>query len=129
MGVRTLRELLVYRLSVEFKGKVYALVNGNHAASRDLRYRDQLFDAVLSVSANIAEGFGRRTTRDFSLFLSYARGSVNEAITRLEDGVHRGYFDTAQPAEALDLGRRTATAIAALQRSLQPFLNRQDTRS
>jgi four helix bundle protein len=75
MGVRALGDLLVYRLSLEFKQAVYAVVNRNRAASRDLRYRDQLFEAALSVSANIAEGFGRRTAKDFCLFLSYARGS------------------------------------------------------
>jgi hypothetical protein len=57
------------------------------------------------------------------LFLSYARGSAAEAITRLQDGVDRGYFTQAACEDALVLGRRTAAAIAGLQRSLRPFLN------
>ena len=122
MGVRTLKELDAYRLSVEFKGAVYGLVRGSAHASVDHRYRDQLFDAVLSASANIAEGFGRRTTKDFCQFLAYARGSVAEAITRLEDGIDRGHFTLQACQDAITLGQRTAAAIAGLQRSLRPFL-------
>jgi four helix bundle protein len=123
VGVRSLEELVVYQLSVEFKRSIYGLVRRTAAAERDSRYRDQLFDAVLSVSANVAEGFARRSTNDFCLFLSYARGSAAEAITRLQDGVDRGYFTQAACEDALVLGRRTAAAIAGLQRSLRPFLN------
>ena len=109
-------------LSLEFKRAAYRLVRGS-PADRDLRYRDQLFEALLSVSANIAEGFGRRTTGDFCLFLTYARGSLAESMTRLEDGVERGHFTASACQDAIILGRRTGAAIAALQKSLRPFLN------
>ena len=122
LGVRTIDELVVYRLSLEFKRAAYRLVRGS-PADRDLRYRDQLFEALLSVSANIAEGFGRRTTGDFCLFLTYARGSLAESMTRLEDGVERGHFTASACQDAIILGRRTGAAIAALQKSLRPFLN------
>ena len=41
----------------------------------------QLLRALGSVSANIAEAFGRPTAADRSRFLSYALGSVRESIT------------------------------------------------
>jgi four helix bundle protein len=122
VGVRRLDDLVVYQLSVEFKRAVYQLVRHNPVAAKDLRYRDQLFDAALSASANIAEGFGRRTTADFCQFLAYARGSISECIIRLQDGVDRGHFTAPQVEAALTFGRRTAAAIAGLQRSLRPFL-------
>jgi len=124
MGVRTVEELIAYQLSVQLKRAVYLLVRQSPPANRDLRYRDQLFDAVLSVSANIAEGFGRRTTGDLCLFLAYARGLAAESITRIEDGVDRGHFTAEACQEAIVLGRRTLGAIAGLQRSLAPFLRR-----
>jgi four helix bundle protein len=123
VGVRTLEELTAYQLSLQFKRAIYQLVRRNAAADRDLRYRDQLFDAALSVSANIAEGFARRSMADFCVFLSYARGSAAESITRLQDGIDRGFFTAAVCNEALVLGRRTAAAIAGLQRSLRPFIH------
>ena len=126
MGVRNLEELCAYQLSIQFKAAVYEVVSRHQAATRDLRYRDQLFDAVSSVTANIAEGFGRRTTKDFCRFLSYARGSVAESIVRLDDGVARGHFVPQECDEARTLGRRTGAAIAGLQRSLRPFLDCDD---
>ena len=80
MGVRQVEELLAYQLSVEFTCSVYALVSGSPAASRDLRYRGQLFSAASSAAANITEGFVRRTAKEFRQYLSYARSSVAEGM-------------------------------------------------
>jgi len=128
MVVRTVGELFVYQLSVRFKRAVYSLVQQSPSATRDLRYRDQLFDSALSISANIAEGFGRGTPKSFYLFLSYARGSVGESMARVEDGVHRGHFTAQACEEALDLGRRTGAAVAGLQRHLRSQLGKRPDR-
>ncbi len=45
---------------------------------------DQLKRAVVSVPANIAEGYGRNTKKDFAQFLSIALGSCNEMIALLD---------------------------------------------
>ena len=50
-----------------------------HASLSDAR--GQLLTAVGSIAANIAEGYGRMTAADRAKFLSYALGSVREAIT------------------------------------------------
>ena len=122
MGVRRVEELLPYQLSVEFKRAAYALVATHPGAGRDLRYRDQLCAAASGVTANIAEGFGRRTAREFRQYLSYARSSAGEAMVWLEDGVDRRHFPAEAIKETLALGRRTAFMIARLQRSLAPFI-------
>jgi four helix bundle protein len=123
MGVRRVEELLAYQLSLEFKRSAYELVKAHPAAARDLRYRDQLCAAVSAVTANITEGFGRRTAREFRQYLSYARSSAGEAMMWLEDGVDRRHFPMDAIQEALVLGRRTAFMIARLQRSLAPFID------
>jgi four helix bundle protein len=48
-----------------------------------LLHRQQLLDAAQSVSANIAEGFGRATTRDRNSRLVIARAEAEEAIEHL----------------------------------------------
>jgi four helix bundle protein len=48
---------------------------------RTMRHADQLFSAVGSISANIAEGYSRGTGRDRARFYEYALGSAREART------------------------------------------------
>lgn len=44
----------------------------------DYSLRDQMCRAALSVMNNIAEGFERRTKKDFAHFLDLAKGSAGE---------------------------------------------------
>jgi four helix bundle protein len=59
--------------------------------------REQLLTSVGSIAANIAEGYGRPTTRDRTRFFSYALGSAREAITWYQAlrprGEHPGVVD------------------------------------
>ena len=59
----------------------------------DERYAlgDQLRRAVVSIPSNIAEGFGRDTTRDFLHFVAMARGSLYEVMTQMELAVRLAY--------------------------------------
>jgi len=45
---------------------------------------DQIKRAAMSVSANIAEGYGRQTKADFRHFVSIAIGSSNEILAFLD---------------------------------------------
>ena len=117
-----MEEIEAFQLSVEFKRAVYLLVRNHPSANRDFSFRSQLFAAVAGASANIAEGFARRRARVFRQFLTYARGSVVEALTWIDDGIDRNYYPPSATRDAVVLGRRTAGAIAALQRSLLPFI-------
>jgi four helix bundle protein len=51
-------------------------------AKIDLKLRSQSVDAAQSVSANIAEGYGRRSVNEYIQFLYYALGSMAETMTR-----------------------------------------------
>ncbi|MGE5207899.1 MAG: four helix bundle protein [Alphaproteobacteria bacterium] len=48
----------------------------------DFKLRSQLADAGQSISANIAEGYGRRSINEYIQFLYYALGSMGETMTR-----------------------------------------------
>ena len=122
MGFRALEEIEAFQLSVDFKRAVYLLVKKHPSANRDFSFRGQLFGAAAGASANIAEGFARQGARVFRQFLTYARSSVAEALTWIDDGVDRNYYPASATRDAVVLGRRTAGAIAALQRSLKPFI-------
>ena len=48
----------------------------------DFKLRSQFTDSAQSVSANVAEGYGRRTLPEYLQFLYTAKGSLAEALTR-----------------------------------------------
>jgi len=48
----------------------------------DLKLKSQFRDAAQSVSANIAEGYGRRPLPEYLQFLYTAKGSLAETLTR-----------------------------------------------
>ena len=48
----------------------------------DFKLRSQLADAAQAVSANISEGYGRRSLNEYIQFLYYALGSMAETMTR-----------------------------------------------
>ena len=48
----------------------------------DFKLKSQFTDAVQSISANVAEGYARRTLPEYLQFLYIAKGSLGETLTR-----------------------------------------------
>ena len=72
-------ELVIWQISKDLYVKLYRLLEN----SRDYAFKDQLLRATLSISNNIAEGFGRGGKREFLYFLRIAKGSCNEVESML----------------------------------------------
>jgi len=118
MGVRRLEDLIAFKLAVEFKLAVYALVRQHRDAYTDLRGRSQLFEAAADVESDIAEGWRRFRKRELCQFFRYALASLEEAKRRLIDGVHRGHYSQSSAEPVLVLGRRCGAATMAFMKSL-----------
>lgn len=74
----------------------------------------QLQRAATSIPANIAEGKGRSTPRDYAYFLGIARGSLLGTDTFIELAWRIGYIPDADVRAALALSdeiRRMLTAL------------------
>jgi four helix bundle protein len=71
-------ELPVYQKARELVIGVDRLINQLPNKPQAWVISQQLFDAATSIGANIAEGRGRHTGKEYERFLYYAQGSANE---------------------------------------------------
>lgn len=82
--------------------------------SRDFGLRDQLRRAVVSIMANIAEGFGRRSNKDFANFLVIAHASAAEAQSHLYVALDLDYISEEIFSELYSALDETSRLIMAL---------------
>ena len=79
MYIKSFQELVVWERAKELSILTYPIAKNIVEYS----YRDQLNRAVLSISNNIAEGFGRRSKKEFKRFLNISLGSTYEVNSML----------------------------------------------
>ena len=71
---------------------VYEAVKSNKGFGTDYKFREQIQSAAVSIMSNIAEGFSRRSTKEFTQFLFIAKGSVAEVQSQLYVALDQGYI-------------------------------------
>jgi four helix bundle protein len=84
-------DIIAWQKAREVTRKTYQVTNLN-AFSKDFGLRDQIRRASVSVMANIAEGFGRRSDKEFANFLNMAHGSAAECQSHLYVALDLGYI-------------------------------------
>ena len=120
MIARSLDELIVYRKSLEACCAVSKLLERPQVRT-DCHLGSQLGSASAAVPANIAEGFGQQSDRQFARFLFMARGSCHEVRAHLAVAHVRRYLDHTELAELSgkfeEIGRMLSSLIKYLRLS------------
>ena len=78
----------------------------------------QIRRAAISIPANIAEGAGRRSKKEFVHFLSNSQGSASELETELIIANRLGYLDETSFAQLVSQLERIGRLITGLSRHL-----------
>ena len=98
MIARTLDDLLVYRKALDACVAVSAVLERPKVRA-DWDLRVQLASASGAVPANIAEGFGQQSDRQFARYLFIARGSTQEVRAHLAVAHGRDYISDDEKTE------------------------------
>lgn len=117
MKVRSFRELKVWQKAMDLVELIYRVSAG---FPREEMYglSIQMRRAAVSVPSNIAEGQGRRTTRDFLNFLSIAHGSLRELETQITIAERLKYLSPERTSPLYDLASEVGRLLNGLTRAL-----------
>ena len=79
MLIQRFEDIISWKKSKELTLLIYSLFS----ESRDFGFRDQIQRASVSIMNNIAEGFERKSNKEFKQFLFIAKGSCGEVRSML----------------------------------------------
>jgi four helix bundle protein len=91
--ITTFEDIKAWQASRVLAKMVYDAVKSNRDCSNNYKFREQIQSAAVSVMSNIAEGFSRRTAKEFIQFLFIAKGSAAEVQSQLYVALDQGYIN------------------------------------
>ena len=99
MRIKQFEEIKAWQEARRVTNRAYELSEGNNRFSRDFALRDQVRKTAISIMANIAEGFQRRSRKEFIYFLYIALGSTSELQSHLYIARDRSYLSNDEFSE------------------------------
>ena len=93
MKIERFEDIKAWQEARVLVGMIHAAVGSDRRFGSDHRFRDQIQAAAVSIMSNIAEGFSRRTTKEFAQFLFIAKGSAAEVQSQLYVALDQGYIN------------------------------------
>ena len=135
--VESFEDLRVWQKGIELVKQVYVITNDGKL-SKDFGLKDQLRRASVSIPTNVAEGFERRSRKEYLNFLSLgarslasyadagshrniAKGSAGELRSLLRVALEVGYIEQSTFSElnnqAMELSRMLFNQIQSINRA------------
>ena len=82
MSEKGFEQIISWKKARALNKQIYGLTK-KPSFSKDFGLRDQIRRASISISSNIAEGYGRKTNKEFIYFLNVAQASCYEVKSQL----------------------------------------------
>lgn len=118
MSITSYRDLVAWQKSFRFGLAVYRASAGFPSDER-FGLVSQTRRSAISVTSNIAEGYGRGSTKDYLRFLRQARGSLYEVDTQLLFAVELGYLDRERHVALQDMADEVGRLLGGLIRGVE----------
>ena len=119
--IRSYRDLKVWQLGIDISKQIYKLTS-EFPRQEIYGITAQIRRAVTSIPANIAEGHGRDSTKEYLRHLSIAMGPLAECETFLHLAVELNYLSQSEAKRVFALFDEEGRMIRGLQKSLRSRL-------
>lgn len=114
MNAEKFEDLIMWKKAVILAKDVYCAFEN----SRDFGFNDQIQRAAVSVSNNIAEGFERKSGRQFHYFLEIAKGSCGEVRSMLYLALVLEKISESQFKDLLDQTKQLSKLLQAFSKRI-----------
>ena len=119
MKIKRFEEIEAWQAARVLVNMVYEAVNKNENFNKDFRLAGQIQGAAISVMANIAEGFSRKSNKEFIQFLYVSKSSAAEIQSHLYVALDQGYIAKAVFTEVY----KQAEKISRMESNFIKYLN------
>lgn len=111
--MKTYKDLLVWQKAILFVTQIYKVVK---VFPQEELYglTSQLKRSAVSIPSNIAEGYGRKSTKDYIRFLQIAMGSIFEIQTQLEISKNLEFVSESSFKELYENSREIERMLSSL---------------
>lgn len=120
--IRRFEDIQAWQKARELVQEVYK-TSSVGKIGKDYGLRDQMQRAAVSAMSNIAEGFARKSRKDFSHFLCFARASAVEVQSLLYVALDTKGMDRSQ----FDMLYHKSEEVISMTTRLMAYLNKKES--
>lgn len=114
MAIIRFEDMVAWQKAQQLAVEIYKVF----AKLKDYGFKDQICRAAVSVSNNLAEGFDRKSDREFIRFIHIAKGSCSEVKSMLYLAEKLNYIDKISIDELLVKIEEIQKMLSGLKRSM-----------
>jgi len=114
MKFERFEDMIVWQKGQELTVLCYKIFFDN----KDFTFKNQFLGACISITNNIAEGFERRSNKEFRQFLFFSKGSAGEVRNMLYIAKNLKYIDETTFKTLIDLCLSISKMLSALIKTL-----------
>ncbi len=110
MKAETFEDLLIWQKAKVLTIDIFLLFENN----RNFSFKDQISRASVSIMNNIAEGFERRSNKEFKQYLYYSKGSTGEVRSMLHLAKDFRYVSEEKYKDLVNISIEISKMISSL---------------
>ncbi|MBS3913432.1 MAG: four helix bundle protein [Bacteroidetes bacterium] len=114
MIIKRFEYLVAWQKAQDLAVDVYKIFN----RQKDYGFKDQILQAVVSISNNIAKGFERGTNTEFRRFIRISNGSCSEVRSMLHLAIRLHYLDAESYHKLTSQSSEISRILIGLSKSL-----------